>query len=565
MRILAMTATFGCLKEAELRLPAAGPAVVQMGNGEGKSTWCAFLCVMLFGPGEDIARWMPADGTPPEGELVCEQQGLRLRLRRDSEGGAPMGRFSAIYDGTDTPVPGLNGENAGVFLAGVDSTLFGEAACVPSGAAEKLLLRGELPLAEASKFRAAAARLEYRRAELRKELPALEQQAQELRQGAAAAAKLVEERDTLERDIKVMEREKAVRLNRLADQDKQQAAVRRRNQREGERMLVEAESTLERLSGQRRMGTAEEMNEELEEIREDLYSRRRMLAVFAGVMGVLTVMGIALGLVPLITTGRSAVPLFFLLPVLATLWVLTGVFWLINRGDDLRDLQDKAELEAALSGAFLYEKEEQEAMEQRDKALQYLALLDEDAQRPAPAPPEADEEMEAALAKLAELNARIAEQGEAPAAGDSALNAAALRVQEVEETCAALSLALELLEETKAERLRRLTPELCALAGESLRALTGGRYENITMQDGVLTVCERGREFPAKELSPGTADQLAMCVQLAYAARQLHPDCPLVMDDALQRFDDARILMAYALLEEAAAERQVILFTSRAV
>ena len=48
MKILQMTATFGKLEHETLRLEP-GLTVIQAPNEWGKSTWCAFLCAMLYG------------------------------------------------------------------------------------------------------------------------------------------------------------------------------------------------------------------------------------------------------------------------------------------------------------------------------------------------------------------------------------------------------------------------------------------------------------------------------------------------------------------------------------
>jgi len=44
-------------------------------------------------------------------------------------------------------------------------------------------------------------------------------------------------------------------------------------------------------------------------------------------------------------------------------------------------------------------------------------------------------------------------------------------------------------------------------------------------------------------------------------AEELTPKAPLILDDVLVRFDDARMGSAVAILRELAQNRQVILFT----
>lgn len=59
----------------------------------------------------------------------------------------------------------------------------------------------------------------------------------------------------------------------------------------------------------------------------------------------------------------------------------------------------------------------------------------------------------------------------------------------------------------------------------------------------------------------GTTDtRLYLALRLA-VAEELTPESPLILDDALVRFDDTRMQAALAILENMAKARQVILFT----
>ena len=118
MKLLRLTATFGCLAGESLTF---GPGLTLIGapNGGGKSTWCAFLRTMLYGldtrqrdrkgAPADKNRYRPWNGAPMEGLLVCQHQGQIIELRRTSADGVPMGTFSARYQDSGLPVPGLTG------------------------------------------------------------------------------------------------------------------------------------------------------------------------------------------------------------------------------------------------------------------------------------------------------------------------------------------------------------------------------------------------------------------------------------------------------------------------
>ena len=60
--------------------------------------------------------------------------------------------------------------------------------------------------------------------------------------------------------------------------------------------------------------------------------------------------------------------------------------------------------------------------------------------------------------------------------------------------------------------------------------------------------------------SEGTMDQLYFALRLA-VARELTPEAPLILDDALVRFDDTRHAAAMEFLRQEAENKQIILFT----
>ena len=64
----------------------------------------------------------------------------------------------------------------------------------------------------------------------------------------------------------------------------------------------------------------------------------------------------------------------------------------------------------------------------------------------------------------------------------------------------------------------------------------------------------------AQRRSDGTVDQLYLALRLA-VAEELTPEAPLVLDDALVRFDETRLAAAMDILAETADHKQVILFT----
>ncbi len=159
-------------------------------------------------------------------------------------------------------------------------------------------------------------------------------------------------------------------------------------------------------------------------------------------------------------------------------------------------------------------------------------------------------------------------QGKAESIGTEAMLKARLetvtrRIARLEDTYCALEMALDALREATATLQRRFAPRISKRAQELFRKLTGGRYDRITLgEDLSLNACTREEDTlrPAQWRSDGTVDQLYLALRLA-VAEELTPDAPLVLDDALVRFDDERLKTALEILKESAKEKQVILFT----
>lgn len=133
MKIKRMTATFGCLDHQTLELEE-GLNILTLPNEGGKSTWCAFLRVMLYGLNTrerdkkgflaDKTRYQPWNGGAMEGEMLCTWQGKDILIRRYTKGQTPMGAFEAVFADSGSPVPGLTADNLGDVLIGVSRSVF---------------------------------------------------------------------------------------------------------------------------------------------------------------------------------------------------------------------------------------------------------------------------------------------------------------------------------------------------------------------------------------------------------------------------------------------------------
>lgn len=133
MKIYSMTATFGKLSHETLTLEP-GLNVIHAPNEWGKSTWCAFLCAMLYGIDTrerttqtalaDKERFAPWSGEPMAGKIELNWNGKDITIERRTKGRTVFGEFRAYETQSGLDVPGLTGENCGHMLLGVEKSVF---------------------------------------------------------------------------------------------------------------------------------------------------------------------------------------------------------------------------------------------------------------------------------------------------------------------------------------------------------------------------------------------------------------------------------------------------------
>lgn len=143
------------------------------------------------------------------------------------------------------------------------------------------------------------------------------------------------------------------------------------------------------------------------------------------------------------------------------------------------------------------------------------------------------------------------------------LSAVQRRIEKLEDTFAALTIAQHALETASTELQRRFAPRISKRAQEIFAQMTEGRYDRLIMDEDMnLNAAALGETtlHSSKWRSDGTVDQLYLSLRLA-VSDELTPEAPLILDDALVRFDDRRMAAALKILRQEAQDKQVILFT----
>lgn len=629
MIIRHMQGTFGTLDGEQLRLDT-GLNIIYAPNESGKSTWCAFLRAMLYGIDTsqraragfvpDKQKYAPWSGKPMAGELELEQGGKCITIRRWTEApNAPLRGFSAVYTGTDIPVPGLTAADAGEQLTGVSAEVFartafiGQGGLVVTGTPElerrisAIVTSGE----EASSYTEADAQL---RAWLRRR-----------RSGQHGALPELEDRiTTVEEQLHRLERnaqEQAACAAEIAQTDaelqtvtEQMNAARQQQRRAALSSMGEEKSnlrTLEQTLEQARRDAAARRTaleqthfgvqtpDEAGETAERDAQRAESLAGTAEHGGkpyfwiaalVLAALCAALGYL-------VAQPLYYAAIALA---VLAVVLLIVARSGKKRAQEASAAL-----GELLRSYGAQDA-----DGIYYQAEVHRAAYRACAAAMQAEQKAAAALEDAREHQCETHERllqsldfesgtGEAAAlyqrkcalesvrtrlrTQQAQLTGAAIAIGDpmalksehaqllerrdaLERQYAAIALAIETLGRADSELQSRFSPQLAQKAADYMDYLTDGRYDELVLARD-LSAKARSADDPTPRdtayLSAGTADLLYLSVRLALCELTCPADdpCPLVLDDTLVNFDDARAKRAMALFHEIAQHRQVILFT----
>lgn len=167
--------------------------------------------------------------------------------------------------------------------------------------------------------------------------------------------------------------------------------------------------------------------------------------------------------------------------------------------------------------------------------------------------------------QIAQVQGRLDAGRDAQALGDQISRLEEELVQQQAEYDA-LRLSLDALQAANTTLQNRFSPELGRRAAEIFADMTGSTWSHILLDREFHLSAESGSDPTRRSvqlLSAGTADQLYLAVRLAICEMILPPEQnpPLILDDALLTFDDARLSTTLDYLTRLGAQRQILLFT----
>ena len=164
--------------------------------------------------------------------------------------------------------------------------------------------------------------------------------------------------------------------------------------------------------------------------------------------------------------------------------------------------------------------------------------------------------------RLGQFQGRMETLG-SPLALENQLRTVNDRIMQLNRYYSALELAQKTLSDASDQLQRRFAPRITEQARQLFASLTQGRYDRLQLQQDLTVNAAADADTTVRSIqwrSEGTVDQLYLALRLA-VARELTPASPLVLDDALVRFDDQRHAAAMEILQEEAVQKQILLFT----
>ena len=611
MKILSMTATFGKL-DGETLVFRPDLNIHSAPNEWGKSTWCAFLAALLYGidtrertTKEQLAdkeRYQPWSGKPMSGTMRVLWQGRDITIQRRARGRVPLGDFQAWETGNGAAVRELTAENCGQQLLGVEKSVFLRTGFLrfsdlPVRQDEELRRRlnslvttgdetgdGEM-LGE--KLQALRNRCQHNQTGL---IPQCRTELREIQEQLWECQRLHREHDVLTGQVRGLEQEMEALENHRDWLDYADAQAHRQNIDKAEKTTHAAERLVTTLQEKyAKIPDKRELEEKLEQDEERLEYLKMNLeekpdsplpivltALLAAMLLIVAVLAADGGLlIPCVVMG---IVCLIVCAALASKRRQKRIWYNIDQARRQNKTQDLSKSIAARRQQLSTYDDLKMAMENAEAARANLNAL-RAVELPGDEPRLPDEltiSREETHRSIGELTAKLArlrlqlgqcrgrmEHLAEPELLQRRLSQTRRRLSELELTRQAIDCALDALQTARTELQRRFAPQIARRAGEFLSYLTGGVYNRIHIGED-LSVQAAGRDETTLRShhwrSEGTGDQMYLALRLA-VWEVLAPECPIILDDALIRFDQKRMERAMELLKELSKKRQILLFS----
>ena len=611
MKILSMTATFGKLDGESLELEQE-LNILAAPNEWGKSTWCAFLTAMLYGIDTrerttrdqlaDKERYLPWTGKPMSGTMRVLWKERDITIQRRARGKVPMGDFQAWETESGVIVRELTAENCGQQLLGVEKSVF-----LRTG----FLRFSDLPVRQDEELRRRlnnlvttgdetgdgellGEKLQELRNRCRRNqsglIPQCQTELRRIQEQLWECQQLHSRHDALAGQVRELEQELWELENHRRWMDHADAKAHRESigkaesaSRAADRLVTTLQEKYARVPQKRELEIKLETDQQrLNDLKLEIVEKPGsplpivLTALLAAALligaSLLTDMGL---LIPCVVLG---IVCLFVCASLASRRHQERIWYNIEQTRRQNKTQELEKSIAAWEDQLSTYADLRAAEDNADAARMQLKAL-KSVELSVEAPEEPDKltlSREETLRAIGDLTGRLArmrlqlgqcrgrmEHLPEPEALQRSMSRIRRRLSELELTRQAIDCALDALETARTELQRRFAPRIAQRAGYFLSRLTGGVYDRIQIGDDLSVQAARTDETTLRSpqwRSEGTGDQMYLALRLA-VWEVLAPECPIVLDDALIRFDQTRMERALELLKELSEKRQILLFS----
>ncbi len=117
----------------------------------------------------------------------------------------------------------------------------------------------------------------------------------------------------------------------------------------------------------------------------------------------------------------------------------------------------------------------------------------------------------------------------------------------------------EIIENSYEEMKNNVTPKFNICLSEYIDKISGGKYNNIKINDGIQVELTNGKLIPIEKLSEGTIEQIYLALRLSVIDQISKEKLPIFLDETFAYYDDERLAATLNFINS--VQNQAIIFT----
>lgn len=117
----------------------------------------------------------------------------------------------------------------------------------------------------------------------------------------------------------------------------------------------------------------------------------------------------------------------------------------------------------------------------------------------------------------------------------------------------------EIIENSYEEMKNNVTPKFNICLSEYIDKISGGKYNNIKINDGIQVELANGKLIPIEKLSEGTIEQIYLALRLSVIDQISKEKLPIFLDETFAYYDDERLTATLKFINS--VQNQAIIFT----